>query len=371
MSSFQIQACDRPEFCTALVYGIENVAGENNTSLKPTPVGTLQALMDPENRAGASYRMLEPRGAVRQVLVKRMPRGIDSQTIDEVSCDVTTETFYDGQCINVGLEASVAFETSKEEMQKYCDDALTVIRGGEAPPLFREHTQRVMSVMNGLRENINRQIVTKLLTNVGNNITFDTNVPQTLELLDSVSSGKLEKGIQDFIFQMNDNEVYGTPIVSGFGIFDRFNTSAQFGCCNSNGLNWDGMATFAPYRYYKDVRLGTIAGDKDFFFAFAPGMTQFVYYNDTIMSGLNQDQRHGNTLYGRIPDPFVPGLIYDVAVEEKNCDGEGRRKPTWTVSLYIHFDLAITPDTAYQSGDRLRTVNGASNGIFAYIGATN
>jgi hypothetical protein len=126
------------------------------------------------------------------------------------------------------------------------------------------------------------------------------------------------------------------------------------------------MSPSGPYKYYKDVKLGDVSGDADYFFVFAPGMTQIVHYNDVIMSRLGIDSRHGNTRYGLIPDPFLPGMVYDVAVEETNCDGNGLRKPTWTVSIYAHFDVAVTPAEAYSTNDRLRTPNGAFNGILLY-----
>lgn len=362
-----VGCCPEMGYCEALVRGIDMVGGLNNTSLRATPVGTVQALLDPINRSDAAFdEIMGDNGGIRKIRVKRLPRGVETDAVDEVTCDVTTTAGYVEQCVEVLQEVSVSFETSAETMQRYCDDMLRIVNNGEAGDNYFVHVELIMSKMNALREKINSKVIALLSANVGNNIPYDSNVFQTLPMITAADGAKLEIGIQRLIHDMKVNEVYGQFLVSGLGVFDRFNTSAQWGCCNQNGLNWDAMiSTGVPYKYYSDVKLGAKLNDPDLFFVFAPGMTQFVYTNDTLLGRKNQDRRHGNTTYGTIMDPLLPGVRYDVSIEETNCVN-GRRKPSYYITIYLRFDLAFTPANAYSSGDRLLTANGASNGVFWY-----
>lgn len=363
--------CPNDGYCAALVRGLTGVNGVNNTTFKSTPVGTLQMLFDPENTQEARYD-LQPDGyAVRKIRVKRLQRFTEADAIEDITCGDSGPFPYVEQCIDVTKKVSVNFESSLEEMQAYCEAESQIARGSADSgnqAIFVDHLQKIMAAMNGMREKINSMVVTDLLANVGINVSTGTNTPFTLDMIDSITGGKYEKGIQLLNHQMIENEVYGTYLISGFGVFDRFNTSMQYGCCNSWGLDWDAMSSASPYRYYKDLRLRDLTGDPDVFFAIAPGSVQFVYYNDTLLMKLDNG-RHGYSRYGRIVDPLVPGIIYDVAIDELNCR-DGRRAPYWNISLYLNFDLAYIPENAFKAGqDRLHPSAGMSNGVFQYLAA--
>jgi hypothetical protein len=369
MSYYKNDCCPNDGYCAALIRGLAGVNGVNNTSFKATPVGTLQLLFDPENRQEASYD-LQPDGySVRKIRVKRLQRFTEADALDSITCNESGTVPYVEQCIDVTKQASVNFESTLEEMQAYCEAESAIVSGNasaESINFFNAHLQKIMAAMNGLREKINSIVITEILANIGINVSTGTNAPFSLDMIDSITGGKYEKGIQLLNHQMIENEVYGTYLISGFGVFDRFNTSMQFGCCNSWGLDWDAMSSAAPYRYYKDLKLKDLTGNPDIFLAFAPGAVQFVYYNDTMLHKLDNG-RHGATRYGRIVDPLVPGIIYDVAIDELNCR-DGRRAPYWNISLFLNFDVAFIPDNAFKAGqDRLHPAAGMSNGVFQYL----
>lgn len=370
MSSYlpDISCCPIEGYCDAVSRGLAGVNGVNNTSFKATPVGVLQLLFDPTNREQAEYvtDINDSNGAVRRIRVKRIPRATEEDAVDIITCDSTTVSKYVEQCVTVNKEASISFEVTKEEMQRYCAAELAIQNEpGATIPLFQDHLNKILAVMNGLRERINAQITATILSNIGINVVTNSATPFPLPMLYAANGGKVEKGIQLLEAHLAENEVYGQYLIAGAGIFDRFNTSIQYGCCNQFGINWDAMNAAAPYRYYRDFKLRELTGNPDIFLVFAPGAVQFVYYNDTILGRLD-GQRHGNTLYGTMIDPLVPGLRYDVAIEETNCDGV-RRAPKWIVTLYLNFDVVFIPDNAYKPGDRLRPAAGTSNGVFQFI----
>jgi len=362
MSYGQVGNC-APEFgyCEALVRGIGDIAGVNNPSFNATPVGTLQMAFDPANLANAQF-ILQEENAVRKIRVKRLQRSTADDALEDNTCEITTTKRYNEQCITVNMISSIAFETSKNEMQAYCAAASRVVTGGaddRSLRVFNDTLDKLLSNMNGIRESVNKQIISKIAASVGVNVTPGDNLPKNLTMIDSITGAKIEKGIQELQFDMANNQVYGIPFVVGFGNFDKFNTSANWGCCNQFGMNWGMMASNAPYRYYTDVMMANLLGDPNRFFVFAPGAVQFVQYNDTVLGALTLDSRHGDTIYGTIPDPLVPGLKYDLAIQEKNCVG-GRREPSWIASLYVNFDVAIQPIDIYSPSDRLY----GSNGIY-------
>lgn len=367
-SYFDYTCCPLEGYCDAVSRGLANVNGLNNTTFKATPVGTLQLLFDPINRAQAEYISdIMDGDSVRRIRVRRIPRATEADAVDENTCDVTSTAKYIEQCVTVSKQASISFETTKEEMQRYCASELQLQNDPNASlPMFTDHLNKILSQMNGIRERINNVVVTEILANTGINVATGNNAPFPLPMLQASNGSKIELGLQLLDHHMSENEVYGQYLISGHGIFDRFNTSMQFGCCNQYGLNWDAMSSSSPYRYYKDLKMRDITGDPNIFFVFAPGAVQFVYYNDTILSRMD-GARHGNTLYGTIIDPLVPGLRYDVAIEETNCEGN-RRAPRWTITLYLNYDIVFIPDNAFKAGqDRLHPAAGMSNGVFQFL----
>lgn len=360
--------CPIEGYCEAVTRGLAGVNGVNNTTFKATPVGTLQVLFDPVNRSQAEYIPdIMDGDSVRRIRVRRIPRATEHDAVNYNTCDITSTAKYVEQCITVNKSVSISFETTKEEMQRYCAAELALQNDpGASIPLFNDHLNKILSQMNGIREKINKNVITTILANVGVNVATGSSSPFPLPMLYAANGGKVELGIQLLDHHMSENEVYGQYLIAGHGIFDRFNTSMQFGCCNQYGVNWDAMSASSPYRYYKDLKLREVTGNPDIFLVFAPGAVQFVYYNDTIL-GKMDGKRHGNTIYGTIIDPLVPGLRYDVAIEELNCEGN-LRKPRWIVTLYLNYDIVFIPDNAFKRGlDRLHPAAGISNGVFQFI----
>jgi len=367
MSSITPGSLQQLGYCEALLIGIEQINGCNNTTFKSTPVGVTQALLDPANTADARYEIHDG-PSVRTLRVKRIPRGTYTEAEDQVSCDLTTTATINEQIIEVNEHVNISFEIDNADMERYCREAWNLVNtGGQQGDIsfMQQHLQFLNSKMNGLRERINRKVIAKLLANVGVNITTGTNAATQLDLLDSTTGAKIEKGIQSIMFDMVNNEVYCQPLIVGLGNFERFNTSANYGCCNSSGLSWDSMIASAPYKYYQDVHLPALAPNNNHFLALAPGATQFVYYNNRGLGRTSIDSRHGDTIYGLIPDPMLPGVFYNVAIQEKNCV-DGMRRPSWAISLYLYYDVAFIPDNAFSADDRLRTPAGISNGVYLY-----
>lgn len=364
--------------CEAIVMGVAEVAGRNNQTFRSTPVGTIQALRDELNLVDASYD-INDNGSVRAIRIHRIQRGTEDEVSSELTCNAGPETPIVEQHINPAdfFKAEVGLSATIAELQSYCNTASQIRSftngtgngpSGSGLRLYNEFITKIMTKMNALRRYINQTAITKIMMHSGLNVNYNSTAPQNVPLINAIDGSKIEAGLQTIIHDMVANEAMGPFYIVGFGNFDRFNTSFKYGCCNYGGLNWDGMSADAPYRYYVDHQIPSLSGDANRFFILAPGETQFVFYNDTVLGALSMDSRHGDTIYGTLPDPLLPGVSYDVAIQEVNCDGVGNRTPRWEIKLYLHYDIAITPPEAYQMGDRLHTVAGAVNGIVQYTG---
>jgi len=357
----------RDNFFNAIMIGIGGAFNPSNTTFMTKPTGALQYLMSPANRDLASITLQTLAGGKRQARVARIPRGTSGEAITGVTCDTTTSSGYVEQVVDVNQDPCfISWNVTIDVLERYCDDLLAFEREGtdENLPLFKAFNQEIMAKMNGLRLCINERLIAMMLVNAGINVATGVNTPTTVTMLDGTNGAKFELGIQEFIEDMQVNEIPGTPGVIGSGILSRFNTSMALGCCNFSGLDWAAMAASAPWQYYFDTEVGTISGDANEFLVLSPGAVQFVYFNRSVIPARQEGSRHGTTLYGMLADPFVPGLIYDLSIKQNDC-AAGEYDPSWTIAISLRFDLAYIPTDAFSVDDDLY----GWNGIFRYIAA--
>lgn len=365
MSSYASTTCC-PELgaCSAVLVGLADTNGINNPSLVPVPVGAYQALIDSVNTVGAS-RIADingPNGTVRNVRVRRLQRSTNLDVSSNMGCDLTTTSDYVEECIVIDQVSRASFSVTNKQMQAYCADASRVLVDPSAPrtPLYMEIVEQIHNKLNGIRMDIDTKIIASLEANAGINITYGNNNPQTVYVVNCNDGSKIEKGIADIISDIEDNHVYGPPLIVGKGYFGRFNTSAQWGCCNSSGLNWNAMIEGAPYRYYTDTNIKSVVGDENRIFVLAPGAVQFVYFNDnTMMGNLGV---HGTDEYGVAIDSYTPGVDYDLVISKVNCVN-GTRAPQWEITIYLNWGLSYIPLNARSVNDPIY----GSNGVFKYL----
>ena len=359
--------------CEHILRGIELLNGQNNTSFNYTPVGTLQAVMSNENRADASFEEVNERsGSIRKVRIVRIPRATKSDANNNVSCATTTTTTFQEECIEAKKFARISWDMSKEEMQSFCEDSLKIEKGGAISGLYKRFMEVIYSKMNGLRTYLNFDLMSTTWTNAGTNAaTGNTNVVP-LPFITAADGSKIEKGIQTIISHYYSfNNLKGKPFIIGTGVFDNFNTSADYGCCNQYGFNWSLMKENAPYNYYLDVDTLSAFTNIDNFMVLAPGAVQLVTYNDFVIDSYLQggrplsslsENKFGTSRKGIIPDPLVPNLFYDLKITEIDCDSNvNSGMETWRFSLYLHYGISTIPtgvDSPYGPLDLLYGTNG-------------
>jgi len=340
-------------YCQALLKGLEETAGLNDPQMKASPTGFLQALLDPNNRRTTQIVQTDPgNGHLLKLRIKRLKRGIEDETRTTESCDPTSTPFYEEDCVEMSGYRELAVQVEWDELRQYCSDASRVLRTGEPNTAFmNDHLKKLLVRLNGLRRAINADLLAQLAINFGINATTGNNTAKAIPLLDtSAHYAKIEQGVQELMYDLQYNEMYGTPLIVGHGLFSRFNTSAQMGCCNSDGFQWGNMAAAAPYRFYVDLQVDNVLGT-DEIAVFAPGTIQLLTHNRYRGSFAG---KHGGSDFATLPDPYLPGLRYDLQLKFQDC-GPQRG---YTAIVGLHYGLYFIPPTAYELTDRLYGVNG-------------
>lgn len=369
--------------CEALRLGIAAAGGANNQSfLRYDKAGLLQSLFDETNQPLLYQPNFNGR-SLRSLIIPRIPRATPDDVSDGYVCntgDVINQTEQEVDPRNF-MSSGFSFKINHAQLQDYCESfsAIVTAAGSSVPAVLAEtglgflsgsqlrHFNytflMLVSGINALRSKINEQILAKVTTNAGINAATGSASPTTIGLLSNTDFSKREEALQTIYEHWAANSVNGMPLIVGSGLFSRFNTSFQYGCCNLNGLDWDAMRADSPYKFYRDDTIASVTGLEDLFIVLAPGETQFVYTNQEILND-SPMVTSGNTVYSTVSDPMVPGLNYDLRIEYTSCDDQGNSSPSWNVHVELRYDVVMTPVFSYNPTDRLHGVNG----VFLYEG---
>jgi hypothetical protein len=355
-------------YCEALLVGLEEVAGINDPQLKSRPAGLIQALRSTNNTRNTEILRVDGGEGHRvDVRVRRLLRSRPADTRTAPSCDPILTPVYNEQTVTISNYRETAVAVSWEEISRYCREASNLVSNGQripgAPntPMMRDHLRKVMAAMNGLRQAVNLDVWAALAGSFGWNGVTLSSAPKPVNLLRaSLDNAKIEEGLQDLMYDMAYNEVEGAPIVVGAGIFHRFNTSIQYGCCNLGGFDWKGPSSETPYEYWLDWSAQTALGNNQFA-VLAPGAAQLLTFNRYRGTFVG---RHGTSDFGVLPDPYLtPGEVpwaWDLQLRFEDCGPNARR---YTAVVGITFGLYALPATSFPAGDPLSNVNG----IFRYL----
>lgn len=346
-------------YCEAILLGLEDIAKNNDTQFKLTPIGFAEMLNDGNNASTEIKGYDRGDGHQVDVRVRYLQRSTVSDTLTSRDCAQgahqpyreTTATINGFRQITIGLDLA--------EVRKYCSDASDMVRvGSPASNVMREHLKRVLIALNGLRVGMNRD----LLTTMANNFSPKPGAPATAKdvvLLGKHATGSNEtqspilSGWNEVMQDYDAAELLDTPYVVGFGNFNRFNTAQNFSCCNADGFDPSRLSN--NYRYYKDLSAEGIWG-ANHFGVFAPGVVQLITFNENRGEYAGS---HGASEYGVIPDPTIPNLFWDFQLDFDTCN----KKYNLIVSL--KYGLWTVPSDSYKASDS-NYYGGSVYGAFRY-----
>jgi hypothetical protein len=366
--------------CPAILVGLEEVLKDGAPYQLFTQVGLLQSLFDPMNRQPNTVvqGVGAENGHPKTVRIKHKQRATPTDTTTTKDCATGTPKTYKEETFTVNSYRQHTINVKESDVRLLCDSASKLVHPEGADfrtwegnayslQLMSEIVMEMAMDFDSLRQAINSDLHTALTLQYGKyqggagintyNM-YRANTATALQEGAPVFSGfnRLKQDMARVGFS-------GQPIVVGEGALDLSISSLQYGCCNLNGIDFGKMAGANPagFKYYKDFTIGADSvGDGNGFAMYMPGAMQFASYNEYVGPGFNRPI--GTVERGTIPDPAVPGLVYDMRIIPNACSGNSVVE-SYDIIIGLHFDLYVSPTNMFQTADRLNGVNGVFKAI--------
>ena len=350
--------------CPALLTGLAAVTNRAYTELV-TPVGFVQALVDPSNTQGVEIIQQAggENGHLKQVRVVFKQRALPSEIATTKTCDPGVEKPRLEEIYSIAMERHHTIHVDEDTLRTLCDaysayqsvPVQSRAQNGVATNALNTLAELVydwMLDMDPFRQAINSDLLTAALLNIG--YYTDGTGSKNFDVIKATDNAFVLTGFNQFKQQLSRIGMRGAPIMVGEGNLELAIMAAQYGCCNLQGQDIGKMATNPGFKFYKDVQLGTTFGNANAFLAFMPGSMQLMSWNKYVgefARAIGTKQR------GTFPDPVIPGLRYDFSIQPNEC-GE-----YYDLKIDAYYDLFAAPTTMFKTGDRLAKVNGVVRGV--------
>jgi hypothetical protein len=346
-------------YCPALLIGMEEAAKLNDPQFKLDSIGFAEALQQPENVSTQIKSYDVGNGHQVGVRVKYLQRSTEADVKSAEDCIPGGHKPYKEADATISGYAAIDVALDENEVRLYCSQASNIEKLGTTDLMY-DHVLRVMSSMNGLRSKFNRDLVTQMVNN------FDPHpgssaAAKNVTLLGRAATGAtatqapIWDGWNDVMQDYDEAGLKGKPLVVGFGNFNRFNRTLGFACCNDAGVDQSKLPS--EYKYFKDIIAPQVWGANNFA-VLAPGVVQLITYNKYRGTFVEEGNKFA-IQRGVIPDPTVPGLLWDVKLEFDTCE------EVYNLKISLHYGLWNIPNDAFASNDRLY-YGGAITGAFRY-----
>lgn len=352
--------------CPAILTGLEEVTNGAFTELI-TPVGFVQALVDPSNTQGVEIIQQSggENGHVKQVRVVYKQRALPSEILTTKDCNSSVEKPRLEEIYSIAMERHHTIHVDEDTLRTLCDShsdykSLSA-RGLSQSGAAQNSLSALAEIVNDwlldidpMRQVINSDLLTAAVLNVG--AYTDGTTSKSFDVIKASDNAFVLTGFNQFKQWMSRVGMRGAPIIVGEGNMELAIMAAQYGCCNTQGQDIGKMATNPGFKFYKDVQLGgsSAFNNANAFLSFMPGTMQLMSYNKYVG---NFARQIGTKFRGTLPDPVIPGLVYDISIQPNEC-GE-----YYDLKIDAYYDLFAAPNTVFKTGDRLAKVNGVVKGI--------
>lgn len=327
------------DVCNTFQQDITNLVGETPSAAQRQKTGLLDAVVSPENTSGQLEQLQTDAGdgKIKQVSVQYLKAAemseVNTDEGERSICTAGTPDTFEYALVKPTLYADIAVTFTDAEMRKWCG-------------LPSEDRARIiMTKMNPLFRSINAGLIAKANTlagNFANGVAPGKQVPM-LYTGDGMTQAN-PAGEVTILEDMSDLGVLGTPIVVGSGKLSQYTRYAGIGCCNDYGQDISGTGAF---NFYRDQFLGSITGNADDFFAFAPNALQFVSWNRYNSEFAIEN---GASFKTTIIDP-VTGIELDLNAKYDDCNER------WVFTFSKNYDLFAPPADTFGEGDDREGVN--------------
>jgi len=362
--------------CPAVLASFEELAAPNNMANLKTPVGVLDALLDPTNVAGVTIEQLGAGGEGHRKSVRIMHK--QRQSISDVrtakSCDTGTEKPRFETTFDVNMNAELAIKVSEATVRRLCDaySALVAIPAAlrssngvaqNSLMVMREIAEEINMDLDAIRQKVDDTALEAFELNFGKyqgGATFNEYKMLKSATDHSIVTAAFNKWKED----MRKIGMTGMPLVVGNGVISYAFDELGIGCCNIGGQDIGKLGSRQDAKFFYDAadmasHFGVLPDGAQPFISFFPKMAQLITYNKYV--GPTFSKAIGTMERGTLPDPKLPGLRYDIRMRPNEC-GE-----YWDLWVDLDYDFYFAPQNLFKSSDRLNGVNGIFKGFAGYV----
>ena len=354
-------------FVQALLLNISLLAGSNDPQHKVTPVGFLQALLENPTTATVSNAREIRQGLERELKVRYMQRGLESDVEDVDDCNAPITPTWQQSTISRPFFSKIGITITDEEMRKYQEEANQVIATGQPSTAITRGLYEVMLVkLNGLIQKINANLLSAQAAGWGKNIAYGDNAAH---ILNFGNTPTMNDGIVKMMLDYQLNEAVGDPMIVGNGVINAYQLHQSM----KAGLDSAGFGA-VNLKIYNDIRSASQWG-ANHFGVFAPGLVSFVDFNRNVAERAGE---RGGSFFFTIPIPMqlangtLGQLVLDAQLKYNDCPvidedtGDMIADRGWSLILSKSYGLWNAPNDMFSSADRLSGFNGSLH----YIAAT-
>jgi hypothetical protein len=352
--------------CPALLVGVEQILDPNNPGNLKTAVGGVESLLDEENTRGVTMQQIGAgdNGHRKQVRVMHKQRAIPADINDEKTCGDGEEKPRFEDVYDVNLHAEHIIRVEEATVRTLCDSYSELMKipvksrdsDGKATEyklIMREMAEEIMMDLDAVRQKINADFLSAVALNLGDYT--DGTSSKNFNVIKSADHAVVYTGYNVLKQELRKIGMQGMPIIFGGGNLDLAFDAIGIGCCNNAGQNIGDIPKNSGFKFYRDYTdLTTPLGNADAFVMFYSKAIQLLQFNKYVGSFARPI---GNMERGTLPDPYLPGVRYDVRFKPNEC-GE-----YYDLYINLDYDFYFAPTNLFKAGDRLEGVNGILKGI--------
>jgi len=339
-------------------HGLVKALVENNPSLQITK-GSGGETINP-------LKLNTLAGNIREVVLKYLPRIVDSQVEELDDCDNNQIFHYKETSVTTPRFAKFSFFLDWQFLEKYEADAATQMSlGTPAYGAVKELEEQLMHAANALVSKMDKQLLADITW--GKNKTTGLTTAKTININDDSTVFNVDEGFSELLYDVAENEFYGTPIIVGSGLMSKFMIAKNQGALGlaQNGQN---LSAYSGFQYYHDTNAAT-AWAANQVGVFAPGTIGLVDIDRYIAWKTGS---FGTSHFATIMLPVESGvgapqmMTFNIQIKEiycptevYNCYGTTTSDRGYQVILTKRYGIFQIPTDTYQTTAVLTGVNGA------------
>lgn len=357
-------------FCPSLLFHIDDIARGNSPSRKMHVAGFLAALFCCQNSSISPLNQAYDGGHKRTLTVKYKKR----PTLDDVStvdnCDIDRIPAYLEWTFPTSNYVQTSIFLYDNTIQQYCRDASAMrSTGSPATSVMQEVYEEIVASANLLLKYINRDAVTEMSTQFGENVTNGSVNGKVININRNGDQLILDNGIIDMLRDFEENEICDDVCLIGGGLWSAWDKTRLIACCNAAGidLSKQGLPRFFFDKDSQAMWGANAAG------VLAPGSVAFIGRNKYVGSAFAGQK--GNSFFSTLPlpvgefgcnnDDCLRQLVFDMQLRYIDCPTSINVNGVsttvnrgWEVILSKEWNLWVQPKDAYAAGDELADTNG-------------